>query len=82
MTGVTSKVDVGLAHGLAGYLFLGAVLGQMRLDPAGLFSPRWPAREGPQRPFWGPRGSANVRLRSFDGTLFSNLSPTIICPRR
>lgn len=32
MTGVTSKVDVGLAHGLAGYLFLGAVLGQMRLD--------------------------------------------------
>lgn len=77
MTNITNKVDLGAASGLAGFLFLGAVLGRMELDARKIGLGMLAFALGAAVTVFGTAWLSE-RAGSFDGTLLRNLSPSVI----
>ncbi len=77
MTGIHSKVDLGAVTGLAGYLFLGAVLGRMPLDARKVALGILALTVGAAITVMGTAWLSE-RSGAFDRTFYGSLSPSVI----
>lgn len=77
MTSIANKVDLGAASGLAGYLFLGALLGRMPIDARKVQLSILLLVVGATTTILGTTWLSK-RAGAFNGTLYGNLSPSVI----
>lgn len=77
MTGIHSRIDLGTTTGLAGYLFIGALLGRMTMDARRIARGALAFVSGAAITVLGTAWLSE-RAGAFDGTLYSNFSPGVI----
>lgn len=76
-TSINNKIDLGLTHGLAGYFFLGAILGQAQCDARRIALGSTALIIGAFTTVWGTLWLSE-RSGGFDATLCDNFSPTVV----